>query len=155
MEIPFFKKILLELLYNVDQILLYSKVNQLHGYPLFFGISFTFRSPQSTESCYLCYTIGSHQLSILYIISVSYIIPDQYSASIPTSQSIPCPLTSLVSRFCSLHLCLSFCFANKFIYTIFLDSTYMHKYMIFVFLFLTYFILRDHLQFHLTSLQMT
>ena len=27
---------------------------------------------------------------------------------------------------CSLHLCLYFCFANKIIYTIFLDSTYMH-----------------------------
>ena len=28
---------------------------------------------------------------------------------------------------CSLHLFLYFCFANKIIYTIFLDSTYMHK----------------------------
>ena len=36
---------------------------------------------------------------------------------------------------CSLHLCLYFCFANKFIYTLFLDSTYTHQYMVFVFLF--------------------
>ena len=28
---------------------------------------------------------------------------------------------------CSLHLFLYFCFANKIIYTIFLDSTYMHN----------------------------
>jgi len=45
------------------------------------------------------------------------------------SQS-PNPSHALLSRWypdvCSLHLCLSFCFANKFIYTVFLDSTYMH-----------------------------
>ena len=37
---------------------------------------------------------------------------------------------------CSLHLCLYFCFTNKFICTIFADSTYKRYYMIFVFLFL-------------------
>ena len=30
-------------------------------------ISFQFRSPQSTEQSSLCYTVGSHQLSILYV----------------------------------------------------------------------------------------
>ena len=33
-----------------------------------FQTSFPFRSPQSTEQSSLCYTIGSHQLSILYIV---------------------------------------------------------------------------------------
>ena len=38
-----------------------------------------------------------------------------------------------------------FCFANNFICIIFLDSTYKQYYMIFVFLFLTYFTLCDKL----------
>ena len=46
----------------------------------------------------------------------------------------PFPLGILV---CSLHLCLYFFFANKIIYTIFLDSVYMIP----VFLFLIYFTL--------------
>ena len=44
-----------------------------------------------------------------------------------------------------LHLYLYFCFANRFIYTIFLDSTCRQYYMIFTFLFLTYFTLYDSL----------
>ena len=36
---------------------------------------------------------------------------------------------------CCLHLCLYFCFANRFIFTIFIDSTYILWYIIFVFLF--------------------
>ena len=52
--------------------------------------------------------------------------------SFPTT---PCPQVH------SLHFCLYSCPENRFISTIFLDSTYMHQYqcMIFVFLFLTYF----------------
>ena len=42
------------------------------------------------------------------------------------SQSIPSLPSPLGSHVCSVHLCLYFCFANKVIYTIFLDSTYMH-----------------------------
>ena len=45
----------------------------------------------------------------------------------------------------SLHLCLYFCFANKTIYTIFLDSAYKQSYTIFAFLSLTYFTLYDSL----------
>ena len=45
----------------------------------------------------------------------------------------------LFSTFVSLQcLCLYFCFANRFVYTIFLDSKDMHSHMIFIFLFLTY-----------------
>ena len=35
------------------------------------------------------------------------------------------PLPSCCPYICSLHLCLYFCFANKTIYTTFLDSTYI------------------------------
>ena len=42
-------------------------VIRIHISP-FFQISFPFRSPQSIQSSSLCYTAGSHQLSILYIV---------------------------------------------------------------------------------------
>ena len=43
--------------------------------------------------------------------------------SIPIHPTPSYPLG--IHKFVSLHLCLYFCFAYKFIYTIFLDSTYM------------------------------
>ena len=49
---------------------------------------------------------------------------------------------------CSLHLCLYFCFDPMILCTVFLDSTYMHQYTIFRFLFLTYFTLYDSLYVH-------
>ena len=54
--------------------------------------------------------------------------------SIPISQFIPTSLPPWYPYICSLCLCLYFCFANKFICIIFLDSTYKGYYMIFVFL---------------------
>ena len=54
--------------------------------------------------------------------------------SIPISQFIPTSLPPWYPYICSLCLCLYFCFANKFICIIFLDSTYMQYYTIFVFL---------------------
>ena len=45
-----------------------------HTRTLFF-ISFQFRSPQSIGQSYLCYTVGFHQLSIVYI--VEYICQSQ------------------------------------------------------------------------------
>ena len=101
------------------QFLLYSKVNQpyIYIYPLIFWISFPFRSPQSTEQSSLCYTVGSHQLSILYIV----VCICQFQS--PNSSHHPFfPLRILYIY--SLCLYLYFCFANKIIYTIFLDSTY-------------------------------
>ena len=48
---------------------LYSRVNPLCVYIIpSFWISFSFRSPQSTEQSSLCYTVGSHEFSILYIV---------------------------------------------------------------------------------------
>ena len=58
------------------------------------------------------------------------------------SQSIPPFYLLGIHTF--LWLYLYFCFANKFICTIFLEYTFMCKYT-FVFLFLTYFILYDSL----------
>ena len=68
------------------------------------------------------YTAGSYQLSILY--TLVYICQSQspnssHHHSTPTFPS-RCPYVG------SLHLCLYFCLANRFICTIFLDSTYMH-----------------------------
>ena len=59
----------IQLLYNA---VLVSAVQQstiihIHLSPLF-QISFSFRSPQSTEQSSLCYTVGSHKLSLLYIV---------------------------------------------------------------------------------------
>ena len=68
-----------QLIYNV---VLVSTVQQSESAtricisPLF-CISFPFRSPQSTEQSFLCYTVGSHQLSILYIESIVYICQSQ------------------------------------------------------------------------------
>ena len=54
-------------------------------------------------------------------------------------------LPSLCPQVCSLCLWLHCYSANKFISIIFLDLIYMNEYMIFVFLFLTYFILYNRL----------
>ena len=92
------------------------------------------------------YIAGSYQLSILYILV--YICQSQSPNSSrhhhPPATAFPpwCPYV------CSLHLCLYFCPANRFIFTIFLGSTYMRQYTIFGFLFLTYFTLYDSLQIH-------
>ena len=65
----------------------------------------------------LCHTACSHLLSILYILVYTC-----QSQSLNSSQS---PFPPWCPYVCSLHLCLYFCLANKFICTIFLDSTYM------------------------------
>ena len=44
----------------------------LHWAPLFW-ISFPFRSPQSMEWSCLCCSIGSHSLSVLYVVSIVYV----------------------------------------------------------------------------------
>ena len=71
------------------------KVNREYIYisPLFW-ISLPFRSPQSIEESSLCYMVFSHQLFILYIVSIVYI-------SIRISHFIPPCLTPLV---CMSHL---------------------------------------------------
>ena len=51
-------------------------MNQVYVYIhlLFFKISFLFRSPQSVEQSSLCHAVGSHQLSILYIVESTHIL---------------------------------------------------------------------------------
>ena len=63
-------------------------------------------------------------------------IRQRYSLSSPHPLlPLPCPQVH------SLHLCLYSCPENRFISTVFLDSIYMHWYVIFIFL--TYFTLYD------------
>ena len=67
-------------------------------------------------------------------------LPIHHTTTTPTTTfPLWCPYV------CSLHLCHNLCPANRFICTIFLSSTYMREYTIFVFLFLTYFTLYDSL----------
>ena len=79
----------------------------------------------------LYYTVSSYQLSVLHI------VVDTCQPSLPIHLTLSFPPWH--SYICSLCLCLHFCFVNKFIYIIFLDSTFWGSYSILVFLFLTYF----------------
>ena len=54
--------------------------------------------------------------------------------------SHPCLLPQS-PKVCSLYLCLFCCFSYRIIITIFLNSIYMHSYMVLEFFFLTYFTL--------------
>ena len=60
--------------------------------------------------------------------------------SVLISQFIPLSPPTLSIR---LFVCLCYCPGNRFICAIFLDSTYICYYAIFIFLFLTYFSLFD------------
>ena len=86
-------------------------------------------------SCFLlaiCFTFGSVYMSM----PLTHFVPAYPSPS-------PCPQVH------SLHLHLYSCPAPRFIRTFFfLDSIYMCQHTVFVFLFLTYFILYDRLQVH-------
>ena len=95
----------------------------------------TERLSQSTEWRSLHCTVGSHFLSVNSSVYLSSPISKLIS---PLSHPFG------VHRFV-LYICLYFCFADKTICIIFLDSTYMDQYTIFVFVFLTYFTLYDRL----------
>ena len=130
--------------------LLYSKVNQLYYiHPSSLDLAVSHRPPsqpsrslQSTDLSSLCYTytVASHWLPVLHMAV--------YMCKILISQSAPPFLPPLCPHACSLCLCLYFCPADRFICTIFLDSTYMCYYAIFVFLFLTDFTLYNRLWSH-------
>ena len=85
----------------------------------------------------LYHTENVHWLPILHMII--YMFPHYY-----LSLSYPL-LPLLCPKVCPLCLLLQFCPADRFISTIFLDSLYMHLYMIFVLLFLTCFTLYNRL----------
>ena len=106
----------------------------VYGISPLFWISFPFRSPQSTEV-----PVRYSRFSL-----VPYFIHSSVFISVPTSQFIP-PIFSLpvsVYVFCisvsQLLLCKKVCI-------MLLNSTCKQYYMIFIFLFLTYFTLRDSL----------
>ena len=64
---------------------------------------------------------------------------------VPVSQFIPASLYPLGVHVFLLYVCISFCFVNKSICILFLDSVYKWYYMVCVFLFLTYFTLYESL----------
>ena len=99
-----------------------------------FFISFLFRSPQSTEQ-FPYSTLGSHQLSILYIVSIVYICQSQ---SLNTSHP-PLPFPHWYPYVGYLHLCLYFCFVNKILSTsfFFLQISHICTYMQYLFFWLT------------------
>ena len=61
----FLKNVEIQLITMWCEFLLYSKFNQLYVISHFGKISLLFKSPEGIEQCSLCYTVGSHQLSIL------------------------------------------------------------------------------------------
>ena len=130
--------------------LLYNEVNKLYIYiyPLPLGlpsylpphpVSLIAHRTASWAPCAIQQVPTSCQF---YIWQCMYINP-KLPVHPTTPSSPPCP------PICSLHLCLYSCPAARFIWISFLDSTYMHRYTIFVFLFLSYFTLYDRLQVHL------
>ena len=125
------------------QFLLYNNMSRLNVYiyPFLLGppsqppLCHPSRSSQSSELSSLSYIAASHSClfhtwQCIYSVLLSHFIPS-------SSLSTPCPSVH------SLHLQLYSCPTNRFICTIFLDSIYMSEYLIFVFLFLTYFTLYD------------
>ena len=72
---------------------------------------------------FIFYTAGSYSLSVLYIL----VYTCQSQSPNSSHHHHPHPATSPLScpYICSLHLCLCFCPANRFIWTIFLGSTYI------------------------------
>ena len=88
----------------------------MYIYPLFFFLSLSHVGHYRVE-----FPISRSLLVIYFIYSRVYM-------SIPLSQLIPL-LTTPISMFV-FYICDSFCFVNKFICTIFLDSTYKWYFLI-------------------------
>ena len=104
---------------------------------IFFSLFFEFLNFISFIFLYSRFFLVMHFIHISVYMSIS--ISQFITPPPPPPATFPpwCPYV------CSLHLCLNFCPENRFLCTIFLGSTYMHYYTIFVFLFLTYLTLYD------------
>ena len=136
----------------VCQFLLYNKVNQLYVY-IYPHIPSLLHLPPSLPIQPL-QVVTKHRPDRLmrcsrFALAVYFTFGSVYM-SMPLSHFIQAyPSPSLCPQVHSLHLCLYFCPAPKFIRTFFfLDSTYMCQHTVFVFLFLSYFTLYDRLQVH-------
>ena len=118
---------------------LYSKVDQpyVHIYPLFFVFPSHLGHPKalSRVPCAIQQVLINY---LFYTQQCEYVNPN-----LPVHHISPPPNT----QYPYTHsLCLSFGFANKFIFIIFLVSTYKQYYLLLAFLFQTYFFLYDSLQ---------
>ena len=97
------------------QFLLYSKVNHLkYRYIPVFWISFLCRSPRSRVPC------ATQQVLINYLFYYQ-----QYIYVNPNLLIYPTLFSPLVGHTFVLYMCLCFYFANRFICTVFLESTHM------------------------------
>ena len=114
--IQFLNFIGVRLLYNIVLVSTVQQNESVRHKPISspFWAPFPFRAPQCIKQSSLRNTVCSHQLSILYI-CVNPHLPILF----------PLPFLPWYPYICSLSVSL-FCFANKIIYTIFLDSMYMH-----------------------------
>ena len=128
--ITFFKKLESSCFIMLCSFLLQSKVNQLyvHTHPHFSD----FLPVQGTTEQGVEFRVLCSELSLVI-----------YFIHIPVSQSIPSPLAIHTFVLC---VCVYFYFANEFIYTIFLDSTYM-RFHIYVLLLITNVLLPQGLRF--------
>ena len=127
----------------VCQFLLFSKVNQLQVYihPLSFVFPFHLGHHRALSSI----PWAIQQVPISYLFYTQYQQCIHVNPNLPIHPPTPSPAFLSGAHTFVLYICLSFCFANKFICTISLHSTHMRHYTILVFLFLTYFILYDSL----------
>ena len=125
------------------QFLLYNKVNQLYLYIYLFF--FNFLPIQVTTEHLIEFPVLYSRFSLTIYLTHSQSIAYVYicQSQFPSSSHHPSPLGIHV---CSLHLYVYFCFTNRLICTIFLDSTFMQCYRLSVFLFMTYFSLYNRLQ---------
>ena len=105
--------------------------------PISYGLihSLPLVPPGKTHSSFLSVNSYLHSISGMFM-------------SVPISQFIPASLYPLGVHVFLLYVCISFCFVNKFICIIFLDSICKWYYMVCVFLFLTYFTLYESLWVH-------
>ena len=107
------------------QFILYSKVNQLcvYIYPLFFGFPshLGYHRALSRVPC------------VIQQVLISYLFYTQYQQCIYVNPNLPIPpiphFLPWYPHVHSLHLCLYFCFANKFIYIVFLVESNIVKYV--------------------------
>ena len=99
------------------QFVLYSKGNQQYvfTYPLFFGILSNSGHHRALIEFPALYRRFSLVMDVYSVHTISSIY-----MSVTVSQFIPPPPYPLGIHVCSLHLCVCFCFANRFICTIFL-----------------------------------